>query len=103
MTPGALVLVVEDDPEIRRILAAALDHEGLAFTIASDADQGWRALHEVRPDALILDLLLPGRHGLEFLRDVRGDPATRRVPVLVLSARDTEMDKLLCFEHGADD
>ena len=56
-----------------------------------------------RPDVLVLDLMLPGRNGLEVLRELRGEPLTRDLPVLVLTARGAEMDKLLGFDHGADD
>ena len=68
-----------------------------------DGEAGLAAVFKVRPEALVLDLMLPCPNGLEILREVRGEPATRDLPVLVLTARGAEMDKLLGFERGADD
>src|SRR5213079_1275890 len=65
--------------------------------------KGLESLFASRPDALVVDLMLPGRSGLEVLRELRNEPTTRDLPVIVLTARAAEMDKLLGFEHGADD
>jgi DNA-binding response OmpR family regulator len=97
------VLLIERDASVRDLVAKSLGQAGFEVCLAEDAEHGWRSLLEHRPDALILDLLMPGRHALDLLRDVRADPATRAIPVMVLSGRDTEMDKLLCFDLGADD
>src|SRR5256885_183280 len=70
---------------------------------ASDGEAGLRDIFASRPDALVLDLMLPGRTGLEVLRELREEPLTRSLPVVVLTARGAEMDKLIGFEHGADD
>ena len=98
-----LVMVIEDEKEIRDLLRYNLEREGFRVAAFADGEEGLERLFESRPDALVLDLMLPGRNGLEVLREIRGEPATRDLPVIVLTARGTEMDKLLGFEHGADD
>src|SRR5437773_47691 len=96
-------MVIEDEKEIRDLVRYNLQRAGYRVAAAADGEEGLRQVFAARPDALVLDLMLPGRNGLEILREVRGEPATRDLPVLVLTARATEMDKLLGFEHGADD
>jgi DNA-binding response OmpR family regulator len=98
-----LVMVIEDEKEIRDLLRYNLERAGYRTAAFADGEEGLEHLFESRPDALVLDLMLPGRNGLEVLREIRGEPATRDLPVIVLTARGTEMDKLLGFEHGADD
>ena len=98
-----LILVIEDEKEIRDLVRYNLEREGFKVAVAADGEEGLQRLFAARPDALVLDLMLPGRSGLEVLREVRGEPSTRDLPVIVLTARSAEMDKLLGFEHGADD
>jgi DNA-binding response OmpR family regulator len=98
-----LVMVIEDEKEIRDLVRYNLERAGYRVSTASDGEAGLKDLFASRPDALVLDLMLPGRSGLEILREVRGEPLTRDLPVVVLTARGAEMDKLLGFEHGADD
>jgi len=96
-------MVVEDEKEIRDLIRYNLEREGFRVNAFADGEEGLRRIFASRPDALVLDLMLPGRNGLEILREVRDEPATRDLPVVVLTARSAEMDKLLGFEHGADD
>ncbi len=98
-----LVLVIEDEKEIRDLVRYNLERAGYRVTTAADGERGLEALFAARPDAVVLDLMLPGQNGLEVLRELRGEPLTRDVPVIVLTARGAEMDKLLGFENGADD
>jgi DNA-binding response OmpR family regulator len=98
-----LVMVIEDEKEIRDLLRYNLERAGYRVSTASDGETGLRDLFASRPDALVLDLMLPGRSGLEVLRELREEPLTRELPVVVLTARGAEMDKLVGFEHGADD
>jgi len=100
---GDLVMVIEDEREIRDLVRYNLERAGYQVVVAGDGEQGLERIFASRPAALVLDLMLPGRNGLEVLRELRDEPATRDLPVLVLTARATEMDKLLGFEHGADD
>jgi two-component system, OmpR family, alkaline phosphatase synthesis response regulator PhoP len=98
-----LVMVIEDEKEIRDLVRYNLEREGFRVATAVDGETGLEQLFSSRPDAVVLDLMLPGRNGLEILRELRSEPTTRDLPVLVLTARGAEMDKLLGFEHGADD
>ena len=100
---AGLVMVIEDEKEIRDLVRYNLERAGYKVAAVADGDQGLERLFASRPDALVLDLMLPGRNGLEILREVRSEPTTRDLPVIVLTARAAEMDKLLGFEHGADD
>ena len=98
-----LVMVMEDEKEIRDLVRYNLERAGFRVTAVADGDEGLKRVFASRPDVLVLDLMLPGRNGLEVLRELRGEPLTRDLPVLVLTARGAEMDKLLGFDHGADD
>ncbi len=98
-----LVMVIEDEKEIRDLVRYNLEREGFRVSAAADGDAGLDQLFAERPDMLVLDLMLPGKNGLEILRELRAEATTREIPVLVLTARGAEMDKLLGFEHGADD
>src|SRR5512143_2774716 len=98
-----LVMVIEDEKEIRDLVRYNLERAGFRVAAAEDGESGLERVFAARPDAVVLDLMLPGRTGLEVLRELRAEPATRDLPVIVLTARAAEMDKLLGFEHGADD
>ena len=96
-------MVIEDEKEIRDLIRYNLERAGFRVAALADGEEGLARLFASRPDALVLDLMLPGRSGLEVLREVRGEAITRDLPVVLLTARGAEMDKLLGFEHGADD
>ena len=96
-------MVIEDEKEIRDLVRYNLERAGYRVSAVADGEEGLRRVFAARPDLLVLDLMLPGRNGLEILREVRGESLTRDLPVIVLTARSAEMDKLLGFEHGADD
>jgi DNA-binding response OmpR family regulator len=98
-----LVMVIEDEKEIRDLVRYNLERAGFRVASSGDGEDGLKRVFASRPDAIVLDLMLPGRNGLEVLRELRGEPMTRDLPVIVLTARGAEMDKLLGFEHGADD
>ena len=95
----AKILVVEDMDSVVDLLRSLLQREGFEVTVAQD---GPEALEAVRREKL-LDLILPGLDGLEVLRQVRQDPITAHLPVIVLSGKDEERDKVIGLEIGADD
>ena len=95
------ILVVEDNPDLAFGLRTALEVEGYEVRVAEDGPSGVRGSREYQPDLIILDLMLPGMDGYRVLRAVRGGGAT--VPVLILTARAEETDKVLGFDTGADD
>jgi two-component system KDP operon response regulator KdpE len=94
------VLVIEDEPQLRRVLRALLTTEQFRVIEAEDAEHGVRAARSHKPDLLILDLGLPDRDGMEVIRAVR---AWSSVPIIVLSARTEGADKVAALEAGADD
>lgn len=94
------VLLVEDEPQIRRFVRLALEGQGCSVHEAATAAAGLAAAGQVLPDLLILDLGLPDRDGLDFIRDLR---AWAGLPILVLSARSLESDKVAALDAGADD
>ncbi|MEO6463357.1 MAG: response regulator transcription factor [Candidatus Eisenbacteria bacterium] len=99
----ATILIVDDEREIRELLRYNLEREGYQVLTAAGGEEGLARIFSARPDLVLLDLLLPGLNGLEVLREVRNEPSTKDLPILLLTARSAEMDKLLGFERGADD
>ena len=99
--PRPVVLLVDDDPAIRRTLAIGLELEGFAVVPASGGRAALEAAAQVRPAAMLLDLTMPDLDGLEVLTRLRA--AGDDVPVCVLSARDDVDDRVLGLQHGADD
>jgi two-component system alkaline phosphatase synthesis response regulator PhoP len=95
------VLIVEDDPDLGFGLRTTLEIEGYTADVAADGLQGLQRAREDRPDLVILDLMLPGMDGYRVLRTLRAEG--NRVPVLILTARGEEADKVLGFRSGADD
>jgi len=94
------VLVVDDEPMVREVLAQYLSHDGFVVVEAEDGDEAVAKLDECSPDLVLLDLMLPKRHGLEVLRHAR---ATSEVPVILLTALGDEKDRVSGLELGADD
>jgi len=100
---SATVLVVEDEPHIQELVAVNLEHAGHRVVRAASAEEAEAAIRASLPDVLVVDWMLPGESGLAFVRRLRGDPRTRNLPILMLTARAMETDKLLGLEAGADD
>jgi CheY-like chemotaxis protein len=96
----ATILVVEDEPTIASAVAKRLVSEGYTVEVAHDGPSGVAAAERLRPDLVILDVMLPGFDGLEVCRRIQRE---RRVPVLMLTARDAETDLLVGLGVGADD
>jgi two-component system phosphate regulon response regulator PhoB len=99
----ATVLVVEDEPQIQELVAINLEHSGHKVLRAASAEEAEAAIKAELPDVLVLDWMLPGESGLAFARRLRADERTRELPILMLTARAMEQDKLSGLEAGADD
>jgi two-component system, OmpR family, phosphate regulon response regulator PhoB len=97
------VLIVEDEPAIAELVAINLRHEGFEVSIAPDADVAVASVDERLPDLVILDWMLPGRSGLQLARAWRGAARTKALPIVMLTARGEESDKLAGLDGGADD
>ncbi len=99
----AKILIVEDEPAIRELLALNLRHAGFEPVHAPDAAAARREIDAALPDLVLLDWMLPDMTGVEVARRLRADSRTRHLPVIMLTARSAESDKLGGFEAGADD
>ena len=99
----ARVLVVDDEESIVQLLCTALRYEGFATESAASGREALSAAAAFRPDLVLLDVMLPDVSGLEVCRRVRRDEATAQLPILMLTAKGEEMDRVVGFEVGADD
>jgi two-component system phosphate regulon response regulator PhoB len=97
------VLIVEDEAPIAELIAVNLRHNGFQPTWAMDSDTAQRELDAVLPDVILLDWMLPGESGLSLARKWRKDPRTKGVPILMLTARGDEADRVAGLDAGADD
>lgn len=103
MTRDPLVLVVEDEPSQREVLSYNLKAEGYQVLIAEAGDEALTLAREAEPDLILLDWMLPEVSGIEVCRQLKAKPATARIPVIMLSARSEEVDRVRGLETGADD
>lgn len=101
--PTGRVLVVEDEPDIAALIAYHLTREGYRVETAITGQEGISAVRREVPDLVVLDVMLPGVSGLDVLRSIRSDASTADVPVLMLTARREQEDRILGLELGADD
>ena len=97
---GKKILVVDDEPQITELLKSYLEREGYQVAVAADGEEALAMADAERPDLILLDLMLPKKNGFEVCRDIR---AKSRVPIIMLTARDEEPDKIVGLELGADD
>ena len=100
---SATVLVVEDEPQILELVAVNLEHLGHKVLRATTAEEAEAAIRAALPDVVVLDWMLPGESGLSFARRLRSEERTRELPILMLTARAMEQDKISGLEAGADD
>ena len=100
---GASILVVEDEFAIQELIAVNLEHAGHAVARAATAAQALALINESLPDLVLLDWMLPDRPGVDFARQLRADRRTREIPIIMLTARAQEQDKVSGLDSGADD
>lgn len=100
---SATILVVEDEPGIQEVLKFNLGQYGHDVLVASDAEEALNLLRGAMPDLILLDWMLPGMSGIELARRVRADQRLKNVPIIMLTARTEERDKVLGLDTGADD
>ena len=99
----AQILVVEDEPAIQELIAINLVRAGYRVVQAADAEAAQRQVHLVLPDLVLLDWMLPGISGIEWARRLRAEERTRAIPIIMLTARAGEPDKITGLDSGADD
>ena len=98
-----MIYVLEDDASIQKLVVYTLNSQGMEARGFDRPSQFWSALALEKPELVLLDIMLPEEDGLQVLKKLRADPATRRTPVLMLTAKSTEYDKVLGLDQGADD
>jgi two-component system phosphate regulon response regulator PhoB len=97
------ILVVEDEPAIQELIAFNLDKAGYSVLRAGDAETAEQMINAAIPALLIVDWMLPGKSGVTLIRGLRMRPATRHLPIIMMTARATEQDVVMALESGADD
>ena len=98
-----LILIVEDDPSLVELLQYNLQSEGFSTSVAADGEAALYALDDQNPDLVILDWMIPGTSGIEVCRQIRQNPHHRTIPVIMLTARGEEADRICGLDSGADD
>jgi two-component system, chemotaxis family, response regulator PixH len=96
------VLVVEDTATDRSVLAACLQKAGFFVLTAASSEEALDRIQKQKPDAIVLDVVLPGRSGFEFCRDLKADTQTVVIPIVLCSTKDTAMDKFWGMKQGAE-
>ncbi len=97
------VLIVEDEPAIREMIGFALAGHGYACDVAGDVRRARALVADCNPDLIVLDWMLPGQSGIEFARELKRDPGTREIPIIMLTARTQEAEVVTGLDAGADD
>ena len=97
------ILLVEDEAPIREMLGYTLMKEGYTFREAADVEEARPLIADDKPDILLLDWMLPGMNGVDYARRIRNNPDTRDIPIIMLTARGEEADKVRGLDTGADD
>ena len=94
------ILVIEDEPAISELISVNLQHAGHCPIRAYNAEQAQNLISDVLPDLVLLDWMLPGKSGIAFARDLRNNERTKHIPIIMLTARGDEQDKVLGLEIG---
>src|ERR671919_1669841 len=100
---GRKILIIEDESDVADLLALSLRKAGFKTSAVGDGATGLQNARDNRPDFIILDLMLPKISGLEVCRILKGDTATSHIPILMLTAKAEEIDRIVGLEFGADD
>jgi two-component system phosphate regulon response regulator PhoB len=103
MPEGLKVLIIEDDADIQQLLSHHFQQAGFRIEACANGSEGLKRAREKRPDLIVLDLMLPGMDGFEVCRTLKKEPDTKGIPVIMLTAKGEEIDKVVGFELGADD
>ncbi len=101
--PKAIVLVIDDEADLIELVRYNLEREGYAVLGAADGESGFSRAISEKPDVIVVDLMLPGIDGLEVCRMLRSENATSRIPIIILTAKISEADRIVGLEFGADD
>ena len=98
-----MIYLLEDDDSIRKLVLYGLDSQGFQAKGFALPSEFWRAMDAELPELVLLDIMLPEEDGLSILKKLRARPATRRLPIIMLTAKNSEYDRVIGLDHGADD
>ena len=98
-----MIYLLEDDDSIRKLVLYGLDSQGFQAKGFALPSEFWRAMYAEMPELVLLDIMLPEEDGLSILRKLRARPATKRLPIIMLTAKNSEYDRVIGLDHGADD
>ncbi|MBI2091478.1 MAG: response regulator [Deltaproteobacteria bacterium] len=97
------ILIVDDDPQVHKIIAKMLPLEGYSVRSAYSADEALTSVARAKPDLIILDIMMPKVSGIEVCNKIKGNPETKDIMILILSAKDAQADRIEGLTHGADE
>ncbi|MBS0585079.1 MAG: response regulator transcription factor [Verrucomicrobia bacterium] len=103
MSQKKRILLIEDEEDIAALIKLQAELSGYKLHVEVDGINGYRAIEREQPDLVLLDIMLPGQNGYDVCRKIKNNPELRNIPVIILSAKDEELDVLLGLELGADD
>ena len=98
-----MIYLVEDDANIRELVVYTLNSSNIKAVGFENAKQFWAEIEKGLPDLVLLDIMLPGEDGLSILKKLRNSPVTKNLPIMMLTAKSSEYDKVIGFDYGADD
>jgi DNA-binding response OmpR family regulator len=97
------ILLIEDEEDIAALIKLQAEIAGYKLSLAVDGLNGYEAVEREKPDVIVLDIMLPGQNGLDVCRKIKGNPLTKHIPIIMISAKSEETDVVLGLELGADD
>ena len=97
------ILIVDDEPEIHAVLGKMLVREGYEIQSANSAEESYEKVESFKPELVILDIMMPKVSGIDVCNKLKGDPTTKDIMILIVSARDAQEDRIEGLAHGADD
>jgi two-component system alkaline phosphatase synthesis response regulator PhoP len=103
MVQKKTILLIEDEEDIAALIKLQAEISGYKLHVESDGINGYRAVERERPDLVVLDIMLPGQNGLDVCRKIKSHPELKNIPVIIISAKNEELDVVLGLELGADD
>ena len=101
--PGQTILVVDDSPTERRIMSAPLNGQGYQIHTATDGEEALSKVADIRPDLILLDIILPKKNGYQVCRQLKSAPATKDIKIVLVSSKNQESDRFWGMKQGADD
>ncbi len=102
-TMAKKILIIEDEPTLLDKLAEKLRGDGYVVSTAMDGEVAWEKVRSEKPDLVVLDIMLPNLDGLSLCRMIRNESSTAKIPIIIVTARNNEVDKIIGLESGADD